>query len=72
MSRFPNYCEPLFQCEGPKLHPFCDRESTIGFVRLLSNGGSEGHSHVFEVSIGSKAYALKMVRPQALINWIYH
>ncbi len=62
MSALPHYTEPLPQCEGPKLRPFKDHHRAIKFLRLLSDIKSEGHAHVFEVSIGSKKYALKVVR----------
>ena len=53
---------PLPQCEGPKLHAFHDPKAEITFHRLLSDNDSEGgHAHVFEATIGSTAYALKMV-----------
>lgn len=70
MPVVPNYGKPLPQSEGPKLHPFHDCKSAIKFVRLLSDVESKGHAHVFEISIGSKAYALKMVRSQVLVNSI--
>lgn len=62
MSIVPDYSKPLPQSEGPKLHPFRDRKSVIKFVRLLSDVESEGHAHVFKVSIGPRSYALKMFR----------
>ncbi|KAL9607372.1 MAG: hypothetical protein Q9167_007712 [Letrouitia subvulpina] len=46
--------------DGPKLHPFSHRASAIHFVRLLSDPEGEGHSQVFEVTIASKVYALKI------------
>ncbi len=56
----------LPQCEGPKLGAFQDNLPSIEFIRLISEhdpndstGG--GQAHVFEVSILSKTYALKMV-----------
>ena len=49
---------PLPQCEGPKLDPFPDSKSTITFRRLI---GSGGHAYVFEATIDSTAYALKLV-----------
>ncbi len=52
----------LPQCEGPKLHPLKGRRYTIKFLRLLSDIESEGHAHVFEISMGFKKYALKVVR----------
>ncbi len=56
----PEYKGPLPQCEGPKLEPFHDLTSSITFRRLLSDR-SQGHAHVFEATIGSTAYALKLV-----------
>ena len=63
MARLPNYNKQLPDCEGPKLRPFKNRKAAIGFHRLLSNedSGTGGHAHVFEVSIRSKLYALKVV-----------
>lgn len=70
----PSYDEPLPQCMGPKLHPFNGRVADIKFVRLLSSNveessniedssnGSRGQSHVFEVTIASQPYALKVVK----------
>ena len=72
MSAFPNDRKPLPQYEGPKLHPFRDTKSDVKSVRLLSDVDSGGHAHVFEVSIGCKAYALKILKPLALVHWIYH
>ena len=63
MSKLPKYTEPLPLCEGPKLHRF--RKLKAGLVtinRLLSEVDSEGHAHVFEATIGSATYAIKMVR----------
>ena len=68
MSRTPDFDKPLPDCEGPKLHPFKHRKAAIKFHRLLSDTDmpqAGGDSHVFEVSIRSKVYALKVVRPQA-------
>ncbi len=48
-------------CEGPRLAPFNDRKFDIDFVRLLSGNEQDGQSHVFEVSIKGKVYALKIV-----------
>ena len=61
MSRFPNFNKALPRCQGPKLHPFHDRKAVVTFLRLLSEVDSKGHAHVFEVSIGSEYYALKVV-----------
>ncbi len=57
----PNFNKPLPQTDGPKLHPFPGRKKPINFVRVLSDINADGQSHVIEVSIGSKKYALKMV-----------
>ena len=61
MSRFLNFNKALPRCQGPKLHPFPDRKAVVTFLRLLSEVDSKGHAHVFEVSIGSEHYALKVV-----------
>lgn len=61
MTLFPNSNKALPRCEGPKLHPFHDRKAVVTFLRLLSEVDAEGHAHVFEVLIGSKHYALKVV-----------
>lgn len=55
------YDEPLPQCEGPKLRPFAKSTATLKFKRLLRDLYSEGQAHVFEASIGSTAYAIKVV-----------
>lgn len=73
MLKTTNFTKPLPQSEGPKLHPFRNRKAPIIFVRLLSDTESEGHAHVFEVSIGSKQYALKIVsdkdaKPSRLVS----
>ena len=64
----PRYQGLLPRCEGPKLGPFHDRKAAIEFVRLLDDpqvADSEvtegGQSHVFEVLIASRSYALKIV-----------
>ena len=64
-----SYRQPLPQCEGPKLHPFPKDKVDVQFKRLLSNvqgtldsSDQAGHAYVFEISIGSKTYALKVVR----------
>ena len=62
MSVVPDYSEPLPQCKGPQLHPFETHKKTVKFLRLISDVKSEGHAHIFEVSIGSKRYALKVVK----------
>lgn len=63
-----NYKQPLPECEGPKLHLFRKGRVDIQFKRLLSNvqgslysSDEAGHAYVFEVSIDSKIYALKVV-----------
>ena len=56
MSVFPNYLpQTASPIQGPKLPPFRDTKSDVQFVHLLSDVDSEGHAHVFEVSIGYKA-----------------
>ncbi len=55
------FSKPLPKCEGPTLAPFNGRKLNIDFVRLLSDNEQNGQSHVFEVSIKGKAYALKIV-----------
>ena len=74
MSESSDYAGPLPQCEGPQLHPFDEHKGTVKFLRLISNVNSEGHAHVFEVSIGTKRYALKLVSKS--LQWlqllIYH
>ena len=60
LNPMPEYEGPLPQCEGPKLEPFHDLTSSITFRRLLSDE-SDSHAHVFEATIGSTAYALKLV-----------
>ena len=57
----------LPQCEGPKLHPFSNRNVDVQFIRLLSNNVQGGHSHVFEVVINSCRYALKVVNAAFLL-----
>jgi len=66
MPSWPLYDEPLPKCKGPRLYPFQECTATIDFVRLISDADSvdtsqEGHAHVFEVSIASKCYAMKIV-----------
>ncbi len=56
-----HFRKPLPECEGPRLAPFNDRKFNIDFVQLLSDNEQNGQSHVFEVSIKGKAYALKIV-----------
>ena len=64
-----SYRQSLPQCKGPKLHPFQKGKADIQFKRLLSNvqgtlnsSDQAGHAYVFEISIDSKTYALKVVR----------
>ena len=56
------YDEPLPTCEGPKLNPFHDLKAIVKFERLLSDKDAEGQAHVFEASIGSSTFAIKIVR----------
>ena len=58
----PQYDEPLPTCEGPKLNPFHDLKAIVKFKRLLSDKDAGGHAHVFEASIGSSSFAVKIVR----------
>jgi len=57
-----DFNESLPSIEGPQLGPFRHRNSIIEFVSLLSDESLGSYSHVFEVVIESKHYALKMVR----------
>lgn len=57
----PVYQGPIPQCEGPKLDEFSHRSATIDYRALLSDPVSNGQAHVFEVRIGSRNYALKIV-----------
>lgn len=68
MSRCLSSKELLPQCKGPKLHPFPHRHAKINFVRLISDPEAEGQSHVFEVSINSESYALKVVSNSVAID----
>ncbi len=77
MPSIPSYDQPLPLCEGPKLHPFPKGKVDITFKRLLQNDQDssdssyeEGRAHVFEVSIDSKTYALKVVRVCVYIRLI--
>ena len=74
MHKTSEHNEPLPQCEGAKLHPFRHCEAPIRFERLLSDTtltnsvGNGGHAHVFEASIGSDTYALKIIsKPFSLV-----
>ena len=57
-----DFDEPLPYKHVPQLWPFQYRHSSIEFVRLLSDANTSSHSHVFDVIIESKHYALKIVR----------
>ncbi|KAK0512431.1 hypothetical protein JMJ35_005559 [Cladonia borealis] len=59
--RIPQYDKPLPTCEGPKLKPFHDLKAIVKLKRLLSNN-AEGHAHVFEATIGSKSFAIKIFK----------
>ena len=61
MITIPQYNEPLPTCEGPKLKPFHDQKAIVKFKRLLSDKDAEGHAHVFEATIGSLTFAIKIV-----------
>lgn len=61
MTAVPQYSEPLPHCEDPKLRPFHDSEPSVTFHRLLSDKDADGHAHVFEATIESTLYAVKMV-----------
>lgn len=50
----------LPRCTGPKLHEFQLRRQHIEFVRQIDNEDA-GHSHVFEIAISGRKYALKVV-----------
>lgn len=67
MAMSINYHKMLPQCDGPKLHPFSDGSSDIHFVRLLSDNKKVGHSHVFEVIMNGRHYALKVVSAARLL-----
>ena len=62
MITIPQYDEPLPTCEGPKLTPFHDLKAIVKFKKLLSDKSGEGQAHVFEASIGSSSFAIKIVR----------
>ncbi|KAL8687615.1 MAG: hypothetical protein Q9218_006261 [Villophora microphyllina] len=51
-------------CDGPQLAPFPDGHESLEFVRLLSDPDpqSEAMTHVFEVRIAAKPYALKIFK----------
>ncbi|KAL8963810.1 MAG: hypothetical protein Q9183_004937 [Haloplaca sp. 2 TL-2023] len=56
------YDNPLPPCEGAKLLPFQGRYAPLHFKRLISDPVRDQKSHVFEVTIGSDVYALKVFR----------
>ena len=56
-----SYQKPLPECDGPKLSPFRVSKARIRFDRLISDPRTEGHGYVFEASINSQVYALKIV-----------
>ena len=59
----PPYGEPLPLCDGPKLKPFDLPMPNPDFHRLISDRDAEGgQAHVFEASIGSTMYAIKVVK----------
>lgn len=59
---------PLPQVPGPKLAPFTPTASAeIEFIEELSLGKNKD-SHVWEVEIDGKPFALKMVRSHANIE----
>jgi len=64
-----NCDEPLPFGERPKLTAFDLEDNTIEYVRLLSAEELSGHSHVFEVTIGARFYALKILR---LASFLYY
>jgi len=71
-----NDMEFLPKCNGPKLQPFQNPNTTIEFKDLISKSdltdsfaGLGGHAHVFEISIQSKTYALKIVRQRSWHNF---
>lgn len=54
---------------GPKLHRFVDSDAEVKFVQLLTDPESDPNTHVFEVTIATKTYALKIVRlPRSSIH----
>jgi hypothetical protein len=62
-----NSTKSLPECNGPKLKAFEDPKATVDFRELISesdlaDSSAGGHAHVFEVSIQTKTYALKIVR----------
>ena len=73
MPRTSSDNDALPQCEGPKLQPFKDRKATIRFHRVLGGEESESgaHAHVFEISVGRKHYALKVVSALPLVSAIH-
>ena len=67
----PVYKGAIPQCEGPKLDEFPHRRANIDYRTLLSDPESNGQAHVFEVRIGSRNYALKIVCPCILVEIRY-
>ncbi|KAJ9646641.1 hypothetical protein H2199_002690 [Coniosporium tulheliwenetii] len=55
----------LPECEGPKMHPYEDRNPKIEFESLLGDSNTASHSHVFKVLLNSRPFALKMRLIQA-------
>ena len=64
----PVYKGPIPQCEGPKLEEFSHRRATVDYRALLSDPESDGQAHVFEVRIGSRNYALKIVCQRVFVR----
>jgi hypothetical protein len=53
---------------GPKLKPFPQRNAPVEFIGLLSSVTPGKHSHVLEVKIAKKRYALKIVGYSSIYN----
>ena len=68
MSSIPQYTKPLPLCDGPTLHPFKLDRNAVNFMHLLSDGDPDGHAHVFEVSIDSRRFALKLVKWSLIVT----
>ncbi|KAL8906226.1 MAG: hypothetical protein Q9207_002148 [Kuettlingeria erythrocarpa] len=51
---------PQPRSEGPKLRPFPHRKAGVRFIKRLDDTANGGDSHVFEVVIARKRYALKI------------
>ena len=58
-----DFNEPQPTEHPPRLERFLFHDSDIEFVSLLSAENPGSHSHVFDVVIESKHYALKIARP---------